>query len=57
VVGEVKHGITTLKFAPLKPATIAHKDSSQPLVDTNQLRQSVTYQLEANGGQTSKVVG
>jgi hypothetical protein len=55
--GEVKRGITTLKFAPLKPATIARKGSSRPLVDTGQLRQSVTYQLEANGGQTSKVVG
>lgn len=31
---------------PLKPATIARKKSSKPLVDTGQLRSSITYRVE-----------
>jgi hypothetical protein len=30
-------------WAPLKPATIARKGSSQPLIDTAQMRRSITW--------------
>jgi hypothetical protein len=54
--GEVKRGMVTLKFEPLKPATIARKGSSRPLIDTGNLRQSITYQVEpASSG--AKVIG
>ncbi|UUM26271.1 hypothetical protein [Acinetobacter colistiniresistens] len=33
------------KFVPLKPKTIKRKGSSKPLIDTGQLRQSVTYRV------------
>ena len=33
-------------FAPLKPATIKRKGSSKPLIDTGQLRQSITYKVK-----------
>lgn len=33
------------KFTPLKQATIRRKKSSKPLIDTGQLRQSVTYRI------------
>ena len=33
-------------FTPLKPATIKRKGSSKPLIDTGQLRQSITYQVK-----------
>lgn len=33
-------------FTPLKPETIARKGSSKPLIDTGQLLNSVTYELE-----------
>lgn len=36
-------------FKPLKPATIARKGSSKPLIDTGQMIQSVTYELRPKG--------
>ena len=33
------------KFAPLKAKTIKRKGSSKPLIDTGQLRQSITYRV------------
>ena len=33
------------KWAPNKPATIARKGSAQPLVDTSQLRRSITSEV------------
>ncbi|WP_252715295.1 hypothetical protein [Acinetobacter junii] len=33
------------KFAPLKAKTIKRKGSSKPLIDTGQLRQSITYKV------------
>lgn len=42
-VGAIKEEITTGEFAPLKPATIAAKGSSRPLIDTAQMRNSITW--------------
>jgi hypothetical protein len=42
-VGEVKREFVVGSFAPLKPETIKRKGSSRPLIDTGQLRQSITY--------------
>ena len=49
---EVKKGIRSgapagQKFAPLHPATIAHKGSSKPLIDKGDLLGSVTYEIPA----------
>lgn len=46
----VKREIIEGDFAPLKAATIKRKKSSRPLVDTGQLRQSVTYDVIVKGG-------
>lgn len=40
---KVKRTITTGDFKPLSPITIARKKSSRPLIDSGQMRQSVTY--------------
>ena len=42
-VSLVKRKIVSLKDPPNAPATVARKGSSNPLVDTGQLLQSVTY--------------
>lgn len=42
----IKEKIKNGSFAPLKAATIKRKGSSKPLIDTGQMRQSVTYELE-----------
>lgn len=34
-------------FTPLKPATVRAKNSSQPLIDTGHLIQSITFAVEA----------
>ena len=41
--GDVKEYIRNADFPALKPATIRRKGSSKPLIDTGQLRQSITY--------------
>lgn len=40
--GKIKQTFRDGVFAPLRPATIARKGSSKPLIDSGQLRQSVT---------------
>jgi hypothetical protein len=44
--GMVQKYISEDNFVPLQPATIAAKGSSRPLVDTGQMRQSVSYVVE-----------
>jgi hypothetical protein len=44
--GEVKREFVVGTFVPNKPATIARKGSSRPLIDTGSLRQAVTYVVE-----------
>lgn len=41
----ISQKITTLKTPPNAPDTIAMKGSSNPLVDTGQLRNSITYEV------------
>jgi hypothetical protein len=43
--GRIKTTFREGFFAPLKPATIARKGSSKPLIDSGQLRQSVTSRV------------
>lgn len=43
--GEMKNTFTTGSFVPLKPATIARKGSSRPLIDTGRLRQSIVSKV------------
>lgn len=43
---DIKEQIKNGSFTPLKAATIKRKGSSKPLIDTGQMRQSVTYELE-----------
>lgn len=42
--GRVQATITTGDFRPLKPATIARKKSSKPLIDTGLMRASVNHE-------------
>lgn len=44
--GDVVDSITALMSPPNSPVTIALKGSSKPLVDTGEMRQAVTYQVE-----------
>lgn len=41
--GAIKETITNGEFVPLKPATVAAKGSSRPLIDTAQMRNSITW--------------
>jgi hypothetical protein len=45
-VAGVKREMVSGDFAPNAPSTIAKKGSSQPTIDTAQLRQSITYKVE-----------
>lgn len=45
MVGRIQRSITTLRTPPNAPATIRKKSSSNPLIDTGTLRQSVTYKI------------
>ncbi len=45
-VGDIQHEITVLNHPPNAPATIKAKGSSKPLIDTGEMRQSVTYRVE-----------
>lgn len=47
--GRIKHQIKNGYYIPLKPATIAKKKSSRPLIDTAQMRNSVTHQVKMRG--------
>lgn len=42
----VKQKIVVGPFTPLSPETIRRKGSSKPLIDTGQMRQSVTYEIK-----------
>jgi len=46
VVGLIKQRIANGIAPPNKPSTIARKRSSKPLIDTGQLRNSITYKVE-----------
>ena len=46
VQGKIQDGITALKEPPNSPSTIRAKQSSNPLVDTGFMRDSVTWQVE-----------
>ncbi|QQP86940.1 phage virion morphogenesis protein [Entomomonas asaccharolytica] len=46
--GDVKAFIANGDFTPLKPETIKRKGSSKPLIDTGELRQSITYEVRNN---------
>lgn len=43
----VQEKIRNGEFVPLSPRTIARKGSSQPLIDTGQMIQSVTFAIES----------
>lgn len=45
-VRDVQAYMVNGQFKPLAEITIARKGSSKPLIDTGQLRQSITYQIE-----------
>ena len=45
----IQRKITTLRQPPNKPRTIRAKKSSNPLIDTGTMRQSVTYKVEVSG--------
>lgn len=44
--GGIKARIREIKTPPLKPRTIARKGSTQPLIDTGQLRNGIHYKVE-----------
>lgn len=48
-VGAIQHYMTGPNFAPNAPSTIRQKGSSQPTIDTGELRQSVTHVVEVGG--------
>lgn len=47
--GLVQQEIVTGSFAPNSPATVRRKGSSQPLIDTGRMRQSVRYRVRKKG--------
>jgi hypothetical protein len=48
MVGFIQTYLTDLSYPPLQPSTIARKGSSNPLIDTGQLRDSITYEVVEN---------
>ncbi|WP_210209675.1 hypothetical protein [Aureimonas flava] len=44
--GDIQAEITALRSPPNSPVTIALKGSSNPLIDTGEMRQRVTWQVE-----------
>lgn len=48
-VSKVKRKITTLNTPPNAPSTIRRKDSSNPLIDTGQMRASIQYKVFMRG--------
>ena len=55
-VGEVKREFVVGRFKPLKPETIKRKGSSRPLIDTAQLRQSITYVVEGKQSAKARII-
>lgn len=59
-VGQIQARIAQGISPELKPATVSRKGSSVPLIDTGQLRASITYQVEngpSGAGDTSLFAG
>jgi hypothetical protein len=50
IESDIKRKITTLRVPPNAPSTIRRKKSSNPLIDTGQLRASIRYLVEKKGG-------
>lgn len=48
-VAEIKRAITALQSPPLKPATIARKGASKPLIDTGAMRDAVDSRVRIGG--------
>lgn len=48
IVGLVQEYMTDLKSPPNHPATVANKGSSNPLISTGRLRQSITFRQVRN---------
>lgn len=42
---DLQESITTLRTPPNAPSTVAQKGSSNPLIDTGRMRQSVTFDV------------
>ena len=45
-VADIQKYMLTASFTPLAPATIKRKGSSKPLIDTGQMRQSITFRVK-----------
>lgn len=45
-VADIQQYMVTARFTPLAPITIKRKGSSKPLIDTGQMRQSITYRVK-----------
>ena len=43
---DIRNEITSLKSPPNSPVTIARKGSSNPLIDTGEMRNSVSYEVK-----------
>jgi hypothetical protein len=54
---DVQKKIRALRTPPNAPSTIARKKSSNPLIDTGRLIQSVTYQVSGGGGLQAGALG
>lgn len=46
IVGQLQEYMTDLRIPPNHPFTIEQKGSSNPLIDTGRLRQSITYRIK-----------
>ena len=46
ITGQIRDYMTSLTTPPNHPYTIQKKKSSNPLIDTGRLRQSITYKIE-----------
>jgi len=44
--GQIQEKITSMKTPPNAPGTVAAKGSSNPLMDTSFMRQSVTWEID-----------
>lgn len=48
IVGRIQKYMTSLKNPPNHPATVNQKGSTNPLIDTGRLRESITYKVVKN---------
>lgn len=49
IKGDIQRKIVTLKDPPNAPSTVAQKGSTNPLVDSGRLRQSIDYEVVEGG--------